>query len=523
MRSRNWLILSIFVIIGSVLFCLQDMWLVRDIDDYAFSTIYELKANEAGEPRVVQEKPVLSLADAMASQRVAFFHYNGRFLIHSLSQWFNSSRSTTPPVIFNTLLWALLITCFVLLAYGRDRLDVPLLVIAFAVLWLTMPSSLWMMLGAITAAADYLWTGAANLFVLWIFYRITRTDKKRSWLKTLLIGACALIAAAMQESFSIGISAGLIVYCLINRKRLSREVWVLVICYLIGTALVTVAPANFKRSDMMGHMVRWYALIDLLRAPIVPLTVLTGIVMLVVKRADLVGILKQNIVLVVAIVVNLLFAVVIAYTGAWQLTCVNLFCAILFLQMLALLLKSKVAKNVIAIVAAIAVILVYSLQFNYRRDMWQVAQTMHRQALEGVELIDLSRSYEINEPFRQSALAPLYRQYLRNPFETMIINNQLSGVRSLSKFLTKCQEPELVKALLPESPDSIACRFQPGNTSQVGDADAIVLQSFTITRGEQENADRLDGITVPCQQWEYNGHWYKLYNKSTSTLQQLIP
>ena len=522
MRSRNWLLLA-FVVIGSVLFCMQDMWLVRDLDDYAFSTINELRVNELGEPYMVHERPVLSLADALASQRVAFVHYNGRFLIHSLSQWFNSTDSTTPAIIFNTLSWALLIACFVLLAYGRKRLDVPLLVIAFAVLWLTMPSSLWMMLGAITAAADYLWTGAANLFVLWIFYRITRGCYKSSWLKTLLIGVCALLAAAMQESFSIGISAGLIVYCMLNRKRLSRDVWVLVICYLIGTALVTMAPANFKRSDMMGHMIRWYALIDLMRAPIMPLTLLTAAIMLVMKPAELFRIFKQNIVLVVALVVNLLFAVLIAYTGAWQLTCVTLFSAILFLQMLPFFLGGKVAKKVIAVVAAIAVIVVYSLQFNCRRDMWQVAQTMHRQALQGVGLLDLSRSYEIDEPYRQSALAPLYRQYLRNPFETMIINSQQTGVSSLSKFLTRCQQPELVKALLPESPDSIAGRFQPDACSRVGDADAVAVQSFTITRGDQDNADRLDGVIVPCQHWQYSGKYYKLYTKSASTLEQLIP
>lgn len=521
MRSRNWLLLF-FVVIGAVLFCLQDMWLVRDLDDYAFSTLNELKVNEAGEPYVVHDKPVQSFADALASQRVAFFHYNGRFLIHTMSQWFNSMGSTTLPVIFNTLCWALLIACFVLLAYGRKRLDVLWLVIAFAVLWLTMPSSLWMMLGAITAAADYLWTGAANLFILWLFHWIARNDKKLSWIKTLLVGACALIAAAMQESFSIGISAGLIVYCLLNRKRLSREVWVLVICYLIGTALVAMAPANFKRSDMMGHMVRWYAVTDLLRAPIVPLTVLTGVIMLVVKPAELMRILKQNIVLVVAIVVNLLFAVLIAYTGAWQLTCVNLLCAVLFLQMLFHLLKGKVAKKAVAIVAACAVILVYSLQFNYRREMWQVAQTMHSQALKGVGLIDLSRSYKIDEPFRQSRLAPVYRQYLRNPFETMILNNQQTGVSSLSKFLTRCQKPELVKALLPESPESIAERFRSGNCSPIGDAEAVAVQSFTVTRGERENADRLDGIVVPCQRWQYDGKWYKLYNKSSASLEQSV-
>jgi hypothetical protein len=104
----------------------------------------------------------------------------------------------------------------------------------------------------------------------------------------------------------------------------------------------------------------------------------------------------------------------------------------------------------------------------------------------------------------------------------MILNNQQTGVSSLSKFLTKCREPELVKALLPESPESIAERFSSGKCSHIGDADAVEVKSFTITQGDRENADRLDGAVVPCQRWEYGGKWYKLYNKSCSSLEQSV-
>ena len=522
MRKRNWLLFS-FVIIGTVLFLLQDMWMVRDIDDYGFSTLNELRINEDGQRYLVHVKPVLSFADAVKSQQAAYFDYNGRFLIHTLSQWFNSMEGTTLPIIVNTLSWALLLVCFVLLSFGRKRLDAPWLIIAFAVLWLTMPNSLHMMIGSITAAADYLWTGAANLFILLLFYRITQNDRSSSWPKALLIGACALIAGVMQESFSIGISVGLIVYALMNckSKKMSRDAWLLIGCYIIGTTLVALAPANFKRSDMLGHMVRWYVLADLLRAPIAPLTALAYLVALFVKPAEVMSILKHNIVMVVAIVANVLFAIFIAYTGTWQLTCVLLLCAILFLQLMSTLITNKIVKKMLAILAALAVIGVYCLQYNYRRGMWQVEQKMYQQARDGIGLIDLKRSFDIDEPYRQSRLAPLYRQFLRNPHETMILNNQQNGVSLLSKFLTRCENPELVQALLPDSPENIAERFLPGECDRVDEADAATVQSFTVTRGDRENAEQLEGVVVPCQQWEYGGKWYKLYNKPSEELNRI--
>ena len=520
MRTRNWILLS-FVIIGTVLFLLQDIWMVRDIDDYGFSTLNELRINEDGQRYLVHVKPVLSFADAVKSQQAAYFDYNGRFLIHTLSQWFNSMKGTRLPIIVNTLSWALLLVCFVLLSFGRKRLDVPLLVIAFAVLWLAMPNSLHMMIGSITAAADYLWTGAASLFILVLFDKVKFREDRLPLILTVLLAVAALIAGSMQESFSIGISAGLVVFALLNRKQLSREAWVLMVCYLIGTALVALAPANFKRSDMLGHIVRWYVIADLLRSPIVPLTLLTALIALFVKPAEVIRIFKDNIILIVAIVVNVLFAIFIAYTGVWQMTCVLLFCAILFLKLLSLLIKNTIVKKVIAIAAACAVILVYIHQYNYRHFMWQVEQTMYQQAQDGQGLIDLKLSFDIDEPYRQSRLAPLYRQFLRNPFETIIINNQQNGVSLLSKFLTKCDNPELVKALLPDAPENIANKFLSGESDRVGDADAVTVQSFTVTRGDSENADHLDGVVVPCQSWEYGGKWYKLYNKPCSSLEQM--
>ena len=57
MRSKNWLLLA-FVLIGTALFLMQDIWMVRDIDDYGFSTLNELRV-EDGQRFLVHVKPVL--------------------------------------------------------------------------------------------------------------------------------------------------------------------------------------------------------------------------------------------------------------------------------------------------------------------------------------------------------------------------------------------------------------------------------------------------------------------------------
>lgn len=511
MQSRTNLTLLLFVIIGTVLFYLQDQWLIRDIDDFAFSTINELVVNDDGSRYLVHVNPVTSLGDAIKSQQAAYLDYNGRFIIHTLSQWFNGTMGTGFVALFNSVFWAMLLASFVLLSLKRERRDVPNLIIAFAVLWLLMPNAHVMMTGAITAAADYLWTGGANLLILLLFNKVSQRREPLPWLGVIALAAGATVVGAMQESFSIGIAAGMAVYCLINRKKVSRDAWLMTAFYIVGTLLITLAPANFKRSDLLGHYIRWYVFTDLLRVPVVSLTVLFTVITLALRPGIVIDVLKRNTVILVALVVNLAFAVLIAYTGPWQLTCISLLCAILLLQMASMLITGRTARVAIACVAALATVAVYATQLWHRHEMWKVEQMMYHEALNSQDgLIDLSRAFDVDKPFRESRLAPLYRQYLRNPFETLIINDQLFGVGLLSKFLTKCEDPELIKALLPASAQEIARLFDTGEKHTVGEAQAIDLYSFTITRGATDDADHITSTTVR-QQWQHGGMYYKLY------------
>ena len=511
MPKKDGFILLLFIMMGAILFFIQDRWLIRDYDDFTFSSINELVIDADGSRHLMHVTPVNSFQDAVKSQQAAYLDYNGRYVIHTLSQWFNGTKSDGFVACFNTAFWALLLTCFYLLSFSRSHITVPNMIIAFAVLWLTMPNALVMMLGSVTASADYLWTGAANLFILLLFERLILREKPLPVIGLIATVIVAFIVGAMQESFSIGISVAFVVYSFTRRKKMSRAAWLLVIFYVIGTVTITFAPANFKRSDMMGHFIRWYLLTDLLRVPVVSLMLLTTFVTLILKPRVVADVVNRNMVIVIALIVNMLFALLVAYTGPWQLTCISLFSAILLLQMATRLITGKRLWIALAIVAACCTVIVYGLMLWHRHEMWKVGQNMYKEALASNRcLINLRPAYDVDRPFRESRLAPLYRQYLRNPFEVYIINDQLIGVTQMSKHLTKYQNPDQIQALLPDSPEHIAKLFESGNGYPVGDAEAVELYAFTITRAADELADGIERYTVR-QQWTYDGMCYKLY------------
>ena len=380
-------------------------------------------------------------------------------------------------------MWALMMVCFVLLSFGKKRLDVANLVIAFGVIWLLMPNALKMYLGSISGTTNYLWASAGNLLVLLLYDRIQRRDTPVALASGIVAALLALIVGSLQESFSIGIAAGLLVHALVHRGRVPRMAWAIAICYAIGAAFCIFAPASFVRAGIMGQGLRCYALIDLMKVPV------------------------DNIVIITAIVVNLLFAIIIAYTGAWQLTCISLLSAILLLQLFSHAITHRWTKIALACMAACCTIAIYSVQYGYRHRMWNLEQAMFNEARTSQDgIINMGEALEIDRPYNASRLAPLYRQYLKNPFEGLITNEQLNGPSLLSKFLTREAKTDLVTAFLPDSPQHIEDLFKQ---QAVSDSTTVTLGRFTITRSSQDE-ETAPGDNPPRQQWVWNGKTYQL-------------
>ena len=500
-----------FVLLSIVLFYLQDQWLIINIDDFAFSTISEFALDDDGNQILIHDRPVTSFMDAMKSQSACYMKYNGRFVVHSITQWFCGTKTETFFAVINSLVWAVLFLSFSMLCFGKDKLSLPNLVIAFSVLWLLMPNALRMFTGAVSSSVNYMWSGAANMLILLLFNRLCRRkDKSVSPLTMVLVTLFSLLVGSMQESYSIGISAGLIVYAFINRKKMPRAAFVLIVAYVIGAALCAFAPANFVRSDDLGHIIRWHAIKDLLKVPVFSLMLISMAITSFIRPSVVVGIIKNNIVIIVSIAVNLLFAVFVAYTMPWQLTCISLFSAILLLQLYHHLLQNKSLKTAIACIAACCTMAIYIPMYGYRQEIWNVQHQMMDEALSSKSgLISLKKAFEIDEKYGSSRFAPILWIYLRNQVTPLVVNDQYVLPSMLSKYLTHCTNPDLIKALLPDDASVIADAFNL-NSFTLGGNEATYFGPFTIIRNVDSELSELENH-YPSQSWDFEGKSYRMY------------
>lgn len=517
MKTKTRIFLWLLLAVGCLLYCAMERWFVYDIDDYGFSTVSQLAIGADGSTLVTNDVPVTSLADAIRSQLVSYRYYNGRFLIHGLVQWLCGTQPAWMVVALNTCLWGLLLVCLALLCFGRGRLSVPKAVTVLGVVWLLMPVSARMMMGSVTAAADYLWTGAMTLLVLVVFRALGKGNSFGGsvWI-SMTVGLLGLLVGTMQESFSIGISAGLAVHAVAHRRQLSREQWVMAVCYIAGTAVCCLAPANFRRAGMLGYGLHFEALIDAAKTPVVFFMVLAMAVTWCVKRAAVKKVVKGNIIVAVAWVVNLAFAFFVAYTRAWQLTCVALCSTVLLLSLLdELLAGRRWVWTVAATVLALSTVFVAVNQYRYRSGMWKVQQALFAQArsAEG-GVVDLHEAFEVDRPYSRSALAPVWRLYTNNFAVALINDNQQCCDGNLSKFLTRCENPELVKALLPDSPGHIALKFGSNEATAIHGKEAVRCEMFVISR------QPLDAAVAgsPCRTYEWHGNHYYVYNAALAGL-----
>ena len=507
-RNRRFFIA---VMMGAVLFFLQDRWFIMNTDDFSFSTISELVTLDDGRQVIVHDHAVQSWQDAVKSQAACYVRYNGRVVVHALAQWFSGTKSEGFTAVANSVVWMILFGCMLILGFGRDKWRTGNIVVAFAVMWLLMPNALRMFTSSIACTTNYLWTGAANLLLLVVLDHVHGREGGIAAWAVVLAALLSLLAGAMQESYSIGMSAGLIVFLLVNRGKASRAVYILVVAYLVGTALCALAPSNFARSDKLGHVIEWRAVADAVKVPVITLTALAAVVAWLVRPHVVIELLKRHVVIVTAMVVNLAFAVVVAYTMPWQLTCISLFAAILLLQLYNRLVGKGLMRVFIPIVAAVATVAVYCPMHGYRHEVWKAQHAMMARALTTTTgVVDVKEAFDADKKYLSSWAAPLLSIYLRNEVTPLVFNDKLVAPVMLSKYLTRCANPELVQAILPDRAEVITRTMDQGAVQVAQGVEAINYGAYTVVRSRDESSCQMGDATAR-QRWRLDGYHYSLY------------
>ncbi|MGM9852378.1 MAG: DUF6056 family protein [Muribaculaceae bacterium] len=121
---------------------------------------------------------------------------------------------------------------------GSVRSYLIVFVLTFALPWLDFAFT-------VVFALNYVWTGALTVATLYLLFRRQLHTAAATW------GAAAVALAAgwMHEGFSIPVLAGMFVWWLWRRRRVSRAQWTVMLAYLTGFIFILVAPAVWTRLD----------------------------------------------------------------------------------------------------------------------------------------------------------------------------------------------------------------------------------------------------------------------------------
>lgn len=255
-----------------------------------------------------------SFAEAFQSQCNHYMHHNGRFLLHFLVQSFCGFLGKPLFNVCNALVYMLFLYGCLRLTRVKDLTGAALVV---GVLWFLLPVQCIFTM-SVAHAVNYLWVSTLVVWFL-ILLRWVISHQEMSWGVGVLLFLAGLVTGATHEGFTMPLSVGLFVWLLLNYK-VKWPVWLLVAGLWLGTASVVLAPATLNRATSVmpavegvgdnGLDLKLQALFYSKRLML--LLVVIGIGLWFIGKKRVIAFLKEYIVWLTAIIVNLLLVLSLA-------------------------------------------------------------------------------------------------------------------------------------------------------------------------------------------------------------------
>lgn len=312
-------------------------------------------------------KRIESFTDIFNSQIDHYFLRNGRFLIHCIVQMFCAIWGLKAFYIVNTIVFLFFLYIVYRYILQRTKNDSALLSITLLSLLLFLPQWNFTIIGYVSGAVNYLW--CAVLYMLFIIFYENERKKQRSvnTLYGIAYFLLSLIVGSLQESFCIGISGYFLYYYIMNPKLFKGSVIPIVIGFLIGSAIVVVAPGNLVRVErevpdtfILIRFVKNFFFLFSGGGKVLVIFVGTIILMWFKKRNILISFYKEYDFLFGIMLFNIFFLVFVAFSTHRQLMSVNLYATILLVILLYQLCGKVISKYHLTINVIITVFFVYS-------------------------------------------------------------------------------------------------------------------------------------------------------------------
>lgn len=330
---------------------------------------------------------VTGLQMIASTQASHFMGFNGRIIVHSITQLMLMPGMRVTYILVNALAVCLLWLLCLKLAYGKSRISPPAGAGMISLLWWLMPAPgvIWFSLAAF--AVNYLWGALPALWLMTGINRILCDRKYRIWPWAVL----AVFTGMVQESFSLPLLVGIAIMWLTTKRR---ELMWIALALLAGSALLLLAPGNyahaaigggFAPSVLMHKMSSMCA--DMIRTPL-PLLCIIYMLALLRRSRPFVSPDNTEKLMLISIACSLLLCC-LTYTSLRQLSFPSLLACVLIAR-IGMRLASGFTRRVritAAIIMSALTIILWICSFSIRDNTLSRMRTVERLATAGRTLI----------------------------------------------------------------------------------------------------------------------------------------
>lgn len=238
-RLFPFFILAVF---GAIIFyfCDNTVWRSDDVRyGYMFTEQHYTLDHDYDE----YNDKIETIGDIISSQKVHYQNVNGRFVAHSIVQYFCSFVSQRVFAIINAIASILLVVIVLKLGHGSLRSASSLLTIVLLV-YLSLMTRM-----SPAYQINYIWMFLFTLTFVWMFFRY---ESEKNIFTLIGLAVFSAIAGNGHEGINVGIGAALIIYWISHFKKCTISQYIMAICFGCGLLILCLAPANFVRINNDG-------------------------------------------------------------------------------------------------------------------------------------------------------------------------------------------------------------------------------------------------------------------------------
>ena len=445
MERKSFVLSLMAFLVLAIAFYGLDQYAISDYDDDVYKFVTKnVEKNYIEEALNGTETfvPIESIKDIFDSQKNFYLTSNGRFIIQGTAQFFSSFVSMDTFVVINTFVFVLFFYIVIKLSLKKNTLIGILFVITS--FWLFTYKGVGF-LGSISGSTNYLWAALAYFSYYYLFERLDGINA--SLFLKLLLFLISILVGSLSESFCLGFLCAYILYCLLNKKSILSSQSIMVVGFLLGACVCVFAPGNFLRAEgrVHGLSVNFSALYQVLSTPLVFFFFASFFFLMIHSVNKAKDYILHNQVLIISLLINIAFAVFIAYNSKSQLTCVCIISLILISRLIfdTIELQSNSIKCVVSLMVLICLVS-YKPIYDFKKGLYLGYQNAIAQAIKGNEII-IDGEYE---KYRYKIMSnPLVRDYFAYniSFQKIPVSLRLTNGKSRS----------MIKKVLPYRPEKI--------------------------------------------------------------------